>query len=204
MPPKVAPPVVGPAGSSAATASGTSITVKVRVFKPMDHEGGVEQPATKGIRLRAFTTWPRSHSAVTTPIFGELNGSMAWTPATVVDNNEVDSSGATRIANHTDKLVSTVEYSFRKEINGQEELRDFHQNSGIYFVFSRLDGSRVELVNAFHVDCGVFLVDSAQSLTLCRHVHGRYDTEITVSIEHPLMGWKDLLALQPVLLRLKR
>ncbi len=208
MPPKVAP-VAAPVGKK--------ISVTVKVSKPADYEDGKEQAPTKGLRMRAFTTWPDSISAVTTPMFGEKDGPFAWkedggstktSPVPSASNSPmkppVEGESAPSSSSTVGKLVSTMQYNFVRDIKDDEGVRNFHDEAGIYFTFQYVDTKTAKIVNLFYVDCSIFLVDCSQPIQLHRRVYEKYEVDITVSMEETFKTWNDLLPLNPLVIRLKR
>jgi hypothetical protein len=209
MPPKAAP-VVTPVGKK--------ISVTVKVSKPADFEDGIEQAPTKGLRMRAFTIWPDTPSAITTPMFGEKDGPFAWKDESTTSSsrspsqansptkpsNEDETATGDSNSSRSSRLVSTMQYSFAREIKDNDAIRAFHEESGIYFTFQYVDTTSLKIVNLFYIDLSCFLVDCHQPIQLHRKVYEKYEVDITIAMEETFQTWNDLLLLNPVMLRLKR
>lgn len=192
MPPKVAAAPVGPVGKK--------ITVAVTVSKPFDEkdllttdpDGNPLPPSTHGVRLRTFATW--AECAMLSPLFGDRAGGLGWRAEEVAE---------TTASPRQKRSTSSFSFVFGKEVKGIDQIRSFHEDAGLYFVFSHVKEQTIEIANLFHIDCSSFLLYNNE-IQLHRKVFGDYEVDIKLSIEEPLSDWDELLPLEPVVLRLKK
>lgn len=200
MPPKVAAPAAAAAAATAAPISQTKNCLGlVKVSKSaffsskgsIQMEGTTSEPQrppsqplqTEGLRLRVFSSW--TNCSFTTPIFGTKD-SPPWA-------YDAD----------TDRFQISFSFHFDSEIVGEEKLKSFHSNPGIYCVIFHVDSKRLLPVDLIYLDCSGFLVEQS-TIKVERTVLNDYQVAILVGNEKPLMKWADLLPLEPVVLTMRR
>lgn len=212
MPPKVAPTPAAPVGKK--------VTVAVNVTKPhhdkdlavTDADGNPLPPPMQGVRLRIFASWV--DCAMLTPLFGDRNTGLGWKEIhnhqhTTDNHASVSEQKGMEHEEHqasprNKRVSSSFSVQFGKELKEQDQIRHFHDDAALYFVFSYVhEDGKVDIVNIFTIDCSSFLFYT-QDLQVHRKVFEDYEVDLKVNIEEPFANWNDMLALQPVVLRLKK
>lgn len=137
---------------------------------------------TSGIRLRTFSSW--GENCLTTPIFG--SDSLPW------------------VVNPESQVASLViQYKFDVELTDDDQLRAFHLDPGMYFLFTYITESSIKPVDLFHIDCSLTLMQET-NYHLHRSIYdGMYNVEIKISNLKAIKTQESLIALEPIVFSVK-
>jgi hypothetical protein len=187
MPPK---PIPTPSANNASTLLPTdgptkNFSIALVISKKNEEAASVPvspRALTSGIRLRTFSSW--GDSCLTTPLFG--SESLPW-----VKNEE----------NQTNEVK--IQFQFDTECADNDQLRAFHSDPGIYFLFSHVNETTIKPVDFLHIDCSFSLI-RAHKFTLSRTIYNdSYQVEITVTNSKPIRSLQGLVPLEPMVFSIK-
>eukprot|EP01040_Poterioochromonas_malhamensis_P016012 gene16012-18063_t len=177
MPPKVAQPVV---------VEVKNITISLIVIKRIVENGSgtvisPRGPGKSNIRCRVISSW--AENCLTTPIIG--GDGFQWT-----------------LQEEEKKYSASYEYKFDAEFPTNEDLKNFHQDPGIYFFFQTVQDTTLKPLDLLYIDCSMLLLEST-TVSSERLLGTDYEVIVKVNNLKPLKPMPDLLPLEPIVLSMK-
>lgn len=177
MPPKVAQPVV---------VEVKNITISLIVIKRIVENGSEtvispRGPGKSNIRCRVISFW--AENCLTTPIIG--GDGFQWT-----------------LQEEEKKYLASYEYKFDAEFPTNEDLKNFHQDPGIYFFFQTVQDTTLKPLDLLYIDCSMLLLEST-TVSSERLLGTDYEVIVKVNNLKPLKPMPDLLPLEPIVLSMK-